>query len=52
MVFKSVKPYLGSAKFSELENWLMGIYINYAMAQLAEEMRESRERFLSNRVFE
>ena len=34
---KSVKPYAGSAKFGDLENWLMGICVNYAMAQLGGE---------------
>ena len=41
--FKSVKPYSGSAKFSKLENWLMGVCINYAMAQLGGDKREHRK---------
>ena len=31
---KSIKPYSGSAKFGDLENWLIDICVNYAMAQL------------------
>ena len=33
-MFKSIRPYVGSAKFGDLENWLMGMCVNYAMAQL------------------
>ena len=38
-----MKPYSGSAKFSELENWLIGICVNYAMAQLGGDKREGEK---------
>ena len=40
---KTVKPYAGSAKFRDLENWLMGICVNYAMAQLGGEDQEQEK---------
>ena len=54
-LFKLVNPYSGSSKFSELEDWLMGICINYAMAQLGGDKREhekvlSEMDYLSNSV--
>ena len=40
---KSVKSYSGLATFRDLENRLMGICVNYAMAQLGGEEREQRK---------
>ena len=39
---KAVKPYIESAKFGDLENWLMGVCVNYAMAQLGREDQEHK----------
>ena len=35
-----MKSYSDSTKFSELENWLIGMCINYAMTQLGGDERE------------
>ena len=40
---KSIRPYAGSAKFGDLENWLISICINYAMAQLGSEDQEHKK---------
>ena len=40
---KSIRPYAGSAKFRDLENWLIGICVNYAMAQLGGEDQEHKK---------
>ena len=40
---KSIRPYAGSAKFRDLENWLIGICVNYTIAQLGGEDQEQEE---------
>ena len=40
---KSIKLYVGSANFGDLENWLMSICVNYAIAQLGGEDQSERK---------